>query len=197
MKYDKALLAENGGEINLIKHWAASRMKYVKRRGTKFDEIKEQFLQDILTTVVIMEILYEFIINWDQTAISFVHHRRWSGSGTRRVIIAGLGGQKAGICCFGWWDFLPPQLICTGKTPTCHPGNVAFHPDWHITHSRNHWSNKQTVNEYILNIIVPYTRERIDCSSTQKALVLFDVFRGQTCQSMLHLLQSNNIEFVS
>ena len=37
MKHNKALLAENGGEINLTKHWAASllgRMNYVKRRGT-------------------------------------------------------------------------------------------------------------------------------------------------------------------
>ena len=54
---DVTLLAENGGHINLTKHWARhllSRMAFVKRRtNTKskvsvehFDELKELFLLD-------------------------------------------------------------------------------------------------------------------------------------------------------
>ena len=69
-----------------------------------------------------------------------------------RVEIAGLGGTLTG-------DFLSPQLIYTGKTPACHPRNVAFPSDWHITHSPNHWSNEQTVNDYIIKIIVPYINQ--------------------------------------
>ena len=170
MKHDEALLAENGGEINLTKHWAASilgRMNYVKRRGTtkprclpeKFDEIKEQFLQDILTTVVMEEIPNELIINWDQTAISLVPGSSWTmeRSGTRRVEIAGLGDKRQITAVLGGTltgYFLPPQLICTIKIPACHPKNVAFPSDWHITNSPNHRSNEETVNDYVLNSLI-------------------------------------------
>ena len=96
-----------------------------------------------------------------------------------QVQIAGFGDKRHGTLTV---DFLPPQLIYTGKTPACHPRNVAFPPDCHITHSPNHWSNEKTVNDYIVKIIVSYInkiRERIGCSSTQKTLVLFDVLEGK------------------
>ena len=125
----------------------------------------------------------EIIINWDQTATSLIPGSSWTmeRSGTRQVEIAGLGDKRqitAVLAGTLTGDFLPPQLIYTGKTPACHARNVAFPPDWHITHSPNHWSNEQTVNDYVAEIIVPYInkiRERIGCSSTQKALVIFDV----------------------
>jgi hypothetical protein len=215
LKQDRDMLAENGGHINLTKHWAYSllkRMRYVKRRGTtkprcipeKFEEIKTQFLQDIYTTFLMEEIPNELIVNWDQTAISILPGSSWTmtQSGTKRVEIAGLGDKRQITAVLGGTltgDFLPPQLIYTGKTPACHPKNVIFPSDWHITHSCNHWANEETMNDYIKKILVPYltkVKTMIRCSSTQKALVLFDVFRGQTCQSTLDLLHANNIEFV-
>ena len=109
--------------------WAASllsKMNYVKCRGTtkprclpeKFDKIKEQFLQDILTTVVMEEMPCELIISWDLTGPRIIlddgavwykaSGNCWFG-GHQRQVTAVMGGMLTG-------DF-PPQLIYTGKTP--------------------------------------------------------------------------------
>ena len=53
-------------------------------------------------------------------------------------------------------DFLPVQVIYQGKTARCYP-QFEFPPEWDITHSRKHWSNKTTMIQYIEKIIVPYT----------------------------------------
>ena len=52
-------------------------------------------------------------------------------------------------------DFLPLQVIYSGKTSRCHP-RFQFPQDWNITHSPNHWSNELTTIEYISEVIVPY-----------------------------------------
>ena len=94
--------------------------------------------------------------------------------------------------------FLPMQLIYTGKTSSCHPKGISFPADWHITHTHNHWANEDTINDYVRQIIIPYinkTRDTIE-NRNQPALVIFDVFKGQLCQSTMDLLQQNNIHFV-
>ena len=52
-------------------------------------------------------------------------------------------------------DFLPPQLVYKGKSPHCLP-TTEFPPDWNITFSANHWSNEDTMRDYVLKIIFPY-----------------------------------------
>ena len=94
--------------------------------------------------------------------------------------------------------FLPMQLIYTGKTSSCHPKGVSFLANWHITHTHNHRANEATINDYVRQIIIPYvskTRDTIE-NRNQPALVIFDVFKGQLCQSTIDLLQQNNIHFV-
>ncbi len=51
-------------------------------------------------------------------------------------------------------NFLPMQLVYQGKTPKCHPA-YNFPTDWHITHSPNHWSNKHTMKDYLVKVLVP------------------------------------------
>lgn len=75
-------------------------------------------------------------------------------SGSHRVEIAGMGNKRQITAVFaGTLDgkFLPMQLIYAGKTTSCHPKNVSFPNDWHITHTHthNHWANEATVNEYV------------------------------------------------
>ena len=50
---------------------------------------------------------------------------------------------------------LPPQVIYQGKTPGCHP-KVTFLAPWNITHSESHWSNEETMLEYVDQVLVPY-----------------------------------------
>ena len=69
------------------------------------------------------------------------------GANDKRLIMAVFCGSLVG-------DFLPIQVIYQGKTTRCHP-RYEFPPEWDITHSQKHWSNK-TMIQYIENIIVPY-----------------------------------------
>ena len=79
------------------------------------------------------------------------------------------------------------------KTDHCHP-KFQFPDGWDITHSPNHLSTEETVIQYVKNIIVPYIeRLRGDIGSKKTALVIIDNFKGEITQSMLNLLESNNI----
>ena len=68
------------------------------------------------------------------------------GKDDKRQLTAVLAGSMSG-------KFLPPQLIYQGKTTRCLP-YYEFPSDWHITFSVNHWSNEDTMKEYIDHIIL-------------------------------------------
>ena len=82
--YNANFLAENGGPINLTQDWARhlpGRMGLVKCKANSsaakvmpkdFDELKEQFIQDIHTIVEFEEVLPNLVINRDQTMIKYV-----------------------------------------------------------------------------------------------------------------------------
>ena len=77
--------------------------------------------------------------------------------------------------------FLPCQLIYHGKTVHCHR-KFKFPNGFHITESENHWAITRTMNDYIDKIIIPYVDKVKDYSDLplgQRALVIFDCFRGQ------------------
>ena len=137
--------------------WAASllsKMNYVKCRGTtkprclpeKFDKIKEQFLQDILTTVVMEEMPCELIISWDLTGPRIILDDGavwYKASGN-----CWFGGPKAGNCCYGWdvdWRFSPSTNIHwknTCLTPKkCSPSpRLAYYP---LTKLLVQWANSE------------------------------------------------------
>ena len=72
--------------------------------------------------------------------------------GSRRVEIAGMGNKRQLTAVFaGTLDghYLSIQLMYGGKTNQCHPKGVNFPDDWHITHTHNHWADKESMNEYV------------------------------------------------
>ena len=76
-KCNRSMLAENGGSIQLNRHWAHSllkSMKFMQRKATtsmskltmtSFKERKREFLSDVATTVEMEEIPAELVLNWD------------------------------------------------------------------------------------------------------------------------------------
>ena len=171
---DRSKLAEFGGHVTLNRFWAYSllkRMNFVKRKVTtaksryavtEFERLKEEFLQDVVTTVEMEEIPSELILNWDQTGIKIVPSNTWTmeEQGSKRVDVAGANDKRqitAVFCGSLVGDFLPVQIIYQGKTPRCHP-KYQFPPDWNITHSPKHWSNEETMIEYVEEIIIPYIK---------------------------------------
>ena len=89
LKHERSSLNEFGGLITLNKDWAIGvlrRMQFTKRRAnskskvlpTNFEEIKEQFLLDIKSLIVMEDIPKELLINWDQTAMKIVPSSSWT-----------------------------------------------------------------------------------------------------------------------
>ena len=91
-------------------------------------------------------------------------------------------------------EFLPIQLIYTGKTDLCHP-KVEFPKVFDITHSPNHWANKEIVMSLLKKIAFPCVnknRESLSLSKDAKAWLIFDDFKGQTTPAVNDLLKDNN-----
>ena len=101
-------------------------------------------------------------------------------SGSKQIPVVGLEDKReitVLLAATAAGTLLPPQVIYQGKTTGCH-AKVAFPDKWHITHSESHWSNEQTMLEYLENIIILYvtsTRQALDLPEDQPALALFDV----------------------
>ena len=214
MNSDSRLLASNGGHISLTRHWGKNtlhRMGLVKRKGTTkakvlvedFDVVKAQYLSDIKAVIEMEEVPPALVINWDQTGINYVPVSAWTMAkeGSKRVEICGIDDKRQITGVYGCSmaaDFLPIQLVYEGKTPRCIP-SFNFPPDWDITFTHNHWCNERTVKDYIEKILVPYItrkREELKLMADHRALVIYDVFRGQCTQAILELLDTNNIDVV-
>ena len=210
---DRTSLAQYGGDIKLSNTWAKSllaRMNFTKRKGStkekvevkNFEKIKEKFLQDIVDIATMEEIPSQLIFNWDQTGINLVPYSSWTmeEKGKKRVGVIGLNDKRqitAVLCGSIDGEFFPVQLIYAGKTKRCHPSYV-FPEEWNITHSSNHWSNEDTMVEYIQEVIVPYVecvREELN-KPEQAALAIFDNFKGQLTEKVLQELEDNNIQSV-
>ena len=210
LKCNRSMLVEFGGPIQLNRFWAHSllkRMNFVQRKATtskskhtveNFRELKKAFLDDVTTAVTMEEIPPELILNWDQTGIKLVPSSSWTMEkcGEKRVEMVGINDKRqitAIFCGSVLGDFLPIQLIYKGKTTRCHP-RFQFPPDWHITHSPNHWSTEVTMLQYIECIILPYVEKvRDDMGVNKAALVIMDNFKGQITTSVSSLLEDNNI----
>jgi hypothetical protein len=209
---DANLLESNGGHISCTHEWAKGllkRMGYVKRRANtkskisveKFEALKAQFNFDIQVIAEMEDVPNELVINWDHTGINYVPTSSWTMAeqGSSRVEIVGLGDKRqitAVLACSLSGDFLPPQIIYSGKTPKCLP-SVSYPSNWHITYTNNHWANEKTTIDHINNVLLPYineVRRKLSLSSNHTALVIFDRFKGQCTSTVLQLLSDNHIQ---
>ena len=92
-------------------------------------------------------------------------------------------------------EYLPPQLLFKGTTTRCHP-KVSFPDGWDVWHSKNHWSNEDTMKRYLEKIVIPFVDQKrvsLKLEQTHPALAIFDCFRGQTTPDILAVLESHNI----
>ena len=90
--------------------------------------------------------------------------------------------------------FLPMQLIYQSKTGQSLP-KVKFSESFSLGVSKSHYSNENETLKSIKEIILPYIREereKLGCPS-QKTLLIFDVFLGQTADKVLKVLEDNNV----
>ena len=135
LKHNRSFLNDFGGPITLTKDWAICvmrRMGYTKRRANSkskvlpqdFKDIKEQYLFDVKSIVLMENIPQEMILNWDQVGMKIVPSSAWTmeKSGTKRVEITAIDDKRqitAVFACLLAGSFLSIQLIYKGTTARC------------------------------------------------------------------------------
>ena len=196
------LLVENGGPLSFSDRWARNIRNEMERNGKKIkrrmattckipvapallEEEKFTFQPNIITLVKKHKIPKELIFNYDQTPLSYV----CTGNTTLEVR-GGKGKQKQITSTFtvsADGDFLPMQLIYAGKTDRCHPNGINFPEGFNITHNPNHWSCEKPAIEHFEKVVFSYLskeQEQLKMPKDQKALLIFNVFKGQTTQQV-------------
>lgn len=190
-----------------------NRMGYTRRMGTTsrppvpkglYDECRVSYLCDIETIRKKYNIPPELILNADQTTSSYVSVGKstMAKRGDKSVSIKGLSDKCNITVTFVITlagEFLPLQIIYGGKTDRCHPKNVQFPSGFCISHNEKHRSNEEETIKLIDTIIVPYIvkkRSELNLPATQKALVVWDVFKGQVTKKVLDKLNHSIVNLL-
>ena len=164
-----------------------------------YDELTFSWKRKIAQAIFEHKIHNDMILNFDQTPLGFTAPNKatFTERGAKTVPIANADDKRqitGTFCANISGEFLPIQLIYGGITDRCHP-RVKFPESFHVTHSVNHWSNESIVVEYFRNIIFPFLekkRQELKLKDDAKALLIFDVFKGQTTNAVTKLLQENH-----
>ena len=190
------------------------RCNFSRRAGTTtrppvprgmYKECKLSFLTDIDKCINKHNIPPELVLNADQTPSSYVSVGRMTMAekNSKSVPIKGLTDKRNITLTFVIslaGEFLPMQVIYQGKTKASLPRNFVFPKEFCLTQNPKHYSNEEETLKLIDSIISPYlvqTRQQWKLPPTQKAILIWDVFRGQTTERVLSKLASLNIEIVS
>ncbi len=94
---------------------------------------------------------------------------------------------------------MPIQIIYGGKTSASQPCGFKFPSGFCVSQNPKHWSNEKETLKLIENIIHPFIvkkRSELSLPDTQKALIIWDVFKGQMTDAVMQKLSSLNCEFV-
>ena len=142
------------------------------------------------------------ILNFDQTPCKYVPVPTTTllERNPKQVAIKGIDDKRAITATFTITldgNFLGMQLIYGGKTNQSLP-RYQFPKEFSLSVNLKHYNNENESMKLIDEIILPYLmreRERLN-RRTQKALVIFDVFRGQITDKVLDYFKENNIATV-
>ena len=190
------------------------RMGYTRRAATTsrppvpqrlYDECCREFLNDIKEKMTLYSIPSELVLNSDQTSSSYVSVGKSTmhDCGANSVPIQGLKDKRNITLTFVVslsGEFLPMQIIYAGKSKASLPRGFIFPKGFSLSQNPQHWSNETETLKLIDEIINPYVinkRKDLGLASTQKALVIWDVFKGQMTNVVKQKLELLDMEFVA
>lgn len=90
-------------------------------------------------------------------------------------------------------EMLPFQIIYGGKTTASQPRGFKFPKGFCISQNPQHWSNEQETLKLIDEIVNPYVvkkRSELNLNEAQKALMVWDTFKGQKTEAVERKLKS-------
>ena len=157
--------------------------------------VQRDYLRNICMVQQSIKASPEVIINIDQTPIKIIPVSDYtlSKKGGSTASVIGGDDKKMFIAVFSETmsgTFLPMQSIYGGKTERCH-SKMDFPEGFHVTHNANHWSNTETTRELIKKITSPYVenvKRQIGLQTSQKAIIIWDIFKGQNNDEIRDLL---------
>lgn len=126
-----------------------------------------QTAKRIAVNVQLYKVHPSLVVNMDQTGVHLApaDQRTYEVKGAEVVKVIGADDKRQITCCIASsmdGDLLPIQLIFQGKTNACHPPETAESraTHLHMTHSENHWSNLETMKQWIDEVLLPYAARR-------------------------------------
>ena len=93
--------------------------------------------------------------------------------------------------------FLPIQLIYGGKTKKSLP-RYKFPSSFSLSVNKTHYSNEKEALKFLREIILPYVEKvktTMKLKPDQKALLIFDVFKGQMTEDVLSFIDQNDMVY--
>ncbi len=159
----------------------------------------------IVALVKTYDIPEELVINSDQTVLHIrpSTDQTYDVKGVKDVKNLGKDDKRQITCTVSSvasGDLLPLQLIFQGKTIAVIPkdlGAVAARAKgWHLTMSSNHWSNQQTMKEFIDQVIVPWHAKQCEelgrASSSQHYIWNIDYWKVHISEEFRGWLKENH-----
>ena len=145
----------------------------------------------------------DLIINLDQTRLSYMSPGKYTFNlkGAKNLSIKDADNKRQITATFvvsATGNFLPIQLVYTGKTKICFP-NVEFPRSFHVMYTEKYWPNQLKATEHLEKVIFPYLgqiKENIAYPKEQMSLVAMDTFKGQGNNDSRELCAKNNCEIV-
>ncbi len=159
-----------------ISRWARQEMKWRWRKSTTaasklpldWEERGVQMAKRIAAQMEMYSVHPSLVVNVDQTAVHLVPALRWTyeEKNAKAVAVTGEDDKRQITACLAsslYGDMLPLQLIFQGKTQRCEPSPTAqsIAAQVHITHSANHWSNVETMKQWVESVLIQYAERCI------------------------------------
>lgn len=177
-----------------ISKWARTEMKWSWRKSTTaasklpldWEERGVQMAMRLAAQIEMYDVHASLVINLDQTGVHLVPASFWTydPAGSSSVAVVGAEDKRqitAVVASSLYGDVLPLQLIFQGKTERSHPPSTpsSISARVHVTHSPNHWSNVETMQQWVEHVFIPY-RERcvrqFELRADAAAILVLDVW---------------------
>ena len=172
-------------------------------------QIRVDFITRVAGVVGRFRIPAPLIVNFDQTGLVFFNASSytWTKKGEKRVLAASANTEKAAVTAVLGTTadnkIIPPQLVFKGTTDRSLPKseeveNLKKH-GWRLALSKNHWSNAETMEAYVKEILVPWLdkrRQEIHARRDQRGLVILDCWTVHRSAEFIALLKEVGFEVV-
>jgi hypothetical protein len=193
-----------------ISNWARSEMQWSWRKSTTaasklpadWEEQGVRMAMRLAAQIEMYDVHTSLVVNLDQTGVHLVPASFWTydTAGSTSVAVVGAEDKRqitAVVASSLYGDMLPLQLIFQGKTERCHPPTTPSSKSArvHITHSPNHWSSVETMQQWVDSVLIPYAERcirRFELRADAAIILVLDVWAVHTSEEFRMYLRQKH-----